>query len=122
MKLNQHDLQYKELWTNKGYELPAYDRAALARKTIESPTWLHFGAGNIFRGFPAAVLQNLLNTGNYDRGLIVAEGYDYEIIEKAYRPYDNVSLLVVLKADGSIEKKVIGSIVSSVTALSLIHI
>ncbi len=118
MKLNQHDLQYKELWTNKGYELPAYDRAALARKTIESPTWLHFGAGNIFRGFPAAVLQNLLNTGNYDRGLIVAEGYDYEIIEKAYRPYDNVSLLVVLKADGSIEKKVIGSIVSSVTANS----
>ena len=116
MKLTQQDLQQKDLWLKKGYELPSYDRAALAAKTAEAPTWLHFGAGNIFRGFPAAVLQNLLNQGSYDKGLIVAEGYDYEIIEKAYRPYDNVSLLVVLKADGAIEKKVIGSIVSSLTA------
>ncbi len=116
MRLNKRDLQLKDLWAAKGYELPEYDRAALAKRTAEEPTWLHFGAGNIFRGFPAAVLQSLLNKGSYDRGLVVAEGYDYEIIDKAYHPYDNLSLLVVLKADGTIEKKVIGSIVSSLTA------
>lgn len=42
----------------------------------------HFGAGNIFRAFQANVVQNLLNEGILSRGLIVAEGYDYEIIEK----------------------------------------
>ena len=30
------------------------------------------------------------------RGLTVVEGYDYEIIEKMYRPHDNLSILVTL--------------------------
>ena len=59
---------------------------------------MHFGAGNIFRAFPAAILNDALNTGKYDRGVIVAESFDYEIIDKAYRPYDNMSLLVCLKS------------------------
>ena len=32
-----------------------------------------------------------------DTGIIVAEGYDYEIIEKIYKPHDDLSLLVILK-------------------------
>ena len=32
------------------------------------------------------------------------------IIDKAYRPYDNLSLLVVLKSDGTIQKQVIASV------------
>ena len=35
---------------------------------------------------------------------------------KAYKPYDDLSLLVVLKSDGDIEKKVIGSVVESIEA------
>ena len=58
----------------------------------------------------------MLNEGSYDKGVIVSEGFDYEIIEKAYQPYDDLSLLVVLKADGTIEKKVIGSVVESLIA------
>ena len=68
------------------------------------------------RAFPAAVLQTALDAGKYDRGLIVAEGFDYEIIDKGYRPYDNLSLLVLLKSDGSIEKKVVGSVTESLKA------
>ena len=34
---------------------------------------MHFGAGNIFRAFPAAVLNDALNSGKYDRGVIVAD-------------------------------------------------
>lgn len=116
MKLNKTDLQQKELWCKKGYELPQYDREQIKKNTLEAPTWIHFGAGNIFRGFPAAVQQTLLNKNIYDKGIIVAEGYDYEIIDAAYKPYDNLSLLVVLKANGTIEKKVIGSVVHSLTA------
>ena len=55
-------------WKENGYVLPTYDREALAKKTAEEPTWIHFGAGNIFRAFPAAVLENMLNKGEYDRG------------------------------------------------------
>lgn len=107
---------YDQTWKAKGYELPEYDRAKVRKETMEKPAWLHFGAGNIFRGFPAADLQKLLNDGDYNKGVIVAEGFDYEIIEKAYEPFDDLSLLVVLKANGSIEKKVIGSVVEALAA------
>ena len=50
--------------------------------TKEAPYWVHFGAGNLFRAFQANVAQNLLNEGVLDRGIVVAEGYDYEIVEK----------------------------------------
>ena len=67
------------------------------------------GGGNIFRAFPAAILNDALNTGRYDRGVIVAETFDFEVIDKAYAPYQNLSLLVSLQSTGSIEKKVIAS-------------
>ena len=113
MILNEQGLKDKAQWESKGYRLPAYDREKVAAATKENPFWIHFGAGNIFRAFQANVVQNLLNDGVLDRGLVVAEGFDYEIIEKMYRPNDDYSLLVTLKADGSVEKTVVGSIVES---------
>lgn len=103
-------------WEAKGYQLPKYDREAVKKATKEAPVWVHFGAGNIFRAFPAAKLQNLLDEGSYDRGVVVAESFDHEIITKAYKPYDGLSLSVVLKADGTIEKHVVGSVVESLVA------
>ena len=41
---------------------------------------------------------------------MVAEGFDYEIIEKMYAPHDNLGIAVTLKADGTIDKKVVGSV------------
>lgn len=116
MKLDSNYISEKAEWTAAGVELPDYDRQTVSEKTRSHPVWIHFGAGNIFRGFPAAVQQTLLNKGISDTGIIVAEGFDYEIIEKAYRPYDNLCLLVVLKSDGTIEKKVIGSVTESLVA------
>lgn len=116
MQLNQRGLENKEQWTKPGYALPAYDREVVTANTKENPFWVHFGAGNIFRAFQANVVQNLLNTGVLDRGLIVAEGFDYEIVEKMNRPHDGYSILVTLKADGSVEKTVVGSVVESLTA------
>ena len=103
-------------WEEKGYQLPKFDLRAVREKTGKAPTWIHFGAGNIFRAFPAAVLQKALDDGEYHRGVIVAEGFDYEIIDKAYRPYDNLSLLVLLKSDGSIEKRVVAAVTESLKA------
>ena len=113
MKLNHAEISNKAIWEEKGYRLPQYDRDAVAKATKENPFWIHFGAGNIFRAFQANVVQNLLNEGVLDRGLVVAEGYDYEIIEKMNRPHDDYSLLVTLKADGSVEKTIVGSVVES---------
>lgn len=96
-----------------GYTTPQYDVEAMRARTLANPTWIHFGAGNIFRAFHAAGLERVLNKGAYDKGVIVAESFDGEIIEKAYKPYDNLSLVVVLKSDGTIEKNVVASVADS---------
>ncbi len=103
-------------WAEKGYQMPQFDIEAVRKKTHEEPVWVHFGAGNLFRAFPAAILQQALDSGKYDRGVIVAEGFDFEIIHKAYAPYDNLSLLVCLQSDGNIQKKVIASVTESLKA------
>ena len=103
-------------WESKGYELPKFDIAKVRENTAKEPTWVHFGGGNIFRAFPAAILNDALNTGRYDRGVIVAETFDFEVIDKAYTPYNNLSLLVSLQSTGTIEKKVIASVTEALKA------
>ncbi len=113
MKLSEQGLKNKEQWEQAGYQLPQFDREAVTAATKENPFWIHFGAGNIFRAFQANVVQKLLDAGELDRGLIVAEGFDYEIVQKMNRPHDEYSILVTLKADGNVEKTVVGSVVES---------
>lgn len=116
MKLSNETLsRQREALLAKGYTLPAFDRAAVAEVTSARPAWIHFGAGNIFRAFVAALNQKLLNGGHMDTGIIVAEGFDTEILDVAYRPYDNLSVLATLCADGRIQKTVIGSVVNSLS-------
>ena len=103
-------------WESKGYRLPKFDIAAVREKTFAQPTWVHFGGGNIFRAFPAAILNEVLDTGRYDRGVIVAEAFDYEVIDKAYAPYGNLSLSVSLQSSGAIEKTVIASVTEALKA------
>ena len=113
MQLNRAGLADKSAWEAKGYALPSFDYETVKKNTKENPFWVHFGVGNIFRAFQCNVVQNLLNAGVLDRGLTVAEGYDYEIIEKMNRPHDDLSILVTLKATGTVEKSVTGSIMES---------
>ncbi len=113
MRLNNEELKNKKLWEEAGFELPQFNREAMIKATANNPEWIHFGGGNIFRAFPAAVAQDLLNRGMIDTGIVVAEGFDYEIIDKAYKSFDDLSVLVTLKADGTLKKKVIGSIAES---------
>jgi len=115
MKLSKETLNDRNTWESAGFHLPRYDREAVRKATYEEPVWIHFGAGNIFRAFPANVQQNILDKGKSNKGIIVAEGFDYEIIEKMYLPNDNLSILVTLKADGTIEKTVVGSITEALT-------
>lgn len=109
MKLSNKGLVSPE-WKEKGYKLFDYDREALAKNTHDNPIWVHFGAGNIFRGFPARLQQMIVEKGLSDKGIVVGEGFDSEIITDIYRKYDNLTLLVTLKADGSIDKEVVGTV------------
>ena len=113
LELNEKGLQNRAEWEEKGYTLPRFDRAAMIEATHKAPAWIHFGAGNIFRAFQCAAAQKMLEADKMQTGIVAVEGYDYEIVEKGYRPNDNYTLLVTLKANGSVEKTVIGSIAES---------
>ena len=115
MKLIEYKNHAQEFLA-KGYSLPQYAREKVKAETYAAPAWPHFGAGNIFRAYQASLLEALLNKGSYGKGVIVAESFDYELLDKAYRPYDNLTLSVVMHADGSIETQVIGAITESLKA------
>ena len=112
MKLSYESIN-SPIWQEKGYQLPKFNVAEVKQNTFKEPIWLHLGAGNIFRAFLANLQQRLLDQGLAKQGIIVAEGFDYEIIEKSYRTFDNLSIFAKLKNDHSINKIVIGSIVES---------
>ena len=116
MNLTDTGLQERQAWEKAGIEIPSYDRAAMVKKTKEAPGWVHFGAGNIFRGFIAGLQDALLEEGLADTGIIAAETFDFDIMDKIYEPFDDLALLITLKADGSTEKKVIASIAEGVKA------
>jgi len=112
MRLNNKSLKENVFWEKAGITLPRFDRNAMIAATAAAPQWLHFGAGNIFRAFPAALAQSLLEQGLSKTGVMVADRYDKETIDKCFSPIDNLSLLVTLKSDGSTDKMIIASVAS----------
>ncbi len=111
--LSKSNIKDKDEWKRAGIDLPGFDIEQVTQRTAQHPTWLHFGAGNILKGYISVLQQTLLNQNNADTGIIAVETYDLEIIDRIYTPYDNLNLLVLMKPDGSLEKKVIGSITES---------
>ena len=103
-------------WKLLNVRLPEFDIAAMREKTAEAPIWVHFGAGNIFRGFVARLQQKLLNEGEADRGVIAVDTFDYDIIDKIYKPYDELTMMVGLKPDGTTEREIVASVADSIKA------
>ncbi len=116
MKLTLNGLKDSGFWSGNGFILPKFDIEGMRAETRARPRWVHFGAGNIFRAFPAMRQQRLLDAGVETAGIIAAEGFDFQIIDAAYRPYDELSLSIVLNADGSREKHVVASVAESLKA------
>lgn len=116
MKLNVKGLENRASWEEIGVKLPEFDRASMVASTSEAPTWVHFGAGNIFRGFIAKLQQELLNQGLVSGGIVAADTFDFEIIDKIYDPFDSMTLLVSLLPDGSMKKEVVASIARGLRA------
>jgi len=100
----------------KDYALPAFDIQAMRAKTAAAPAWVHFGAGNIFRMFPAMMQQTLLNQSLAETGIVVCESYDEELVDTVFAPYDNLTAAVTLKADGSMDKTIVASVADCLAA------
>lgn len=118
MKLTLEGIKNHSEWEAAGIALPSYDIEKVAENTKKSPVWVHFGAGNIFRIFIGGLADTLLAKGETDKGITCVETFDFDVVDKIYKPYDNLVLAVTLKADGSTEKKVLGSLTEAIKAQS----
>ncbi len=116
MKLSKAGLQNKKDWEEAGIRLPGFDLSKVHRDTVAHPVWLHFGAGNIFRGFIAVLQQRLIQSGLESRGIIAADTFDYDMIDQIYRPFDNLALNVGLQADGNTVMEVVASVAEALKA------
>ena len=120
MKLTLEGLKDTAAWAQAGVTLPSYDVTALAENTKKSPRWVHFGIGNIFRIFLGSIADTLIEKGELDKGITCVETFDFDVVDKIYKPYDNLVLGVTLKADGNTEKRVIGSLTEAIKAQSAV--
>lgn len=116
MRLHAYMDRDRDLWSGAGIRLPAYPWRDVREATMNAPVWLHFGTGNLFRGFIAPLQNTLLENGKADRGIICVEAFDPEIIDRIYDPYDSMSMTVTLMADGSLRKEVTASIAKGLRA------
>ncbi len=116
MKLNYRELRNRSAWEAAGFDLPAYDPEQLAAATKEDPRWVHFGIGNIFRVFVGGIADKLIGEGRLDRGVTCVETFDYDVVDRIYDPYDNLAIIVILNADGTINKRVLGSLSEAIKA------
>ena len=116
LQMNREGLSRTAAWEAAGVALPKFDHAAMCADTEKKPTWVHFGAGNIFRGFIAKLQQDLLNEGLVTGGIVAADTFDFDIIDKIYDPFDSMTMLVSLLPDGSMRKEIIASIAKGLRA------
>ena len=116
MKVNLQDLRNTAEWEKAGVRLPRYDIAEMREKTRTAPIWVHFGAGNIFRAFIAALQQRLLDAGEADRGIVAADTFDVDNIRMIYGGYDNLTMSVTLNADATIDKEIVASVSEALVA------
>ncbi|WP_462412951.1 mannitol dehydrogenase family protein [Neobacillus sp. Marseille-QA0830] len=104
----------KDQFLTLGIKTPNYDFEEIWENTKESPVWVHFGPGNLFRAFHSVLQQRLIENGETDKGIIVVSTHSNEVAEKIYRPHDNLSLNVVMKLDGALDMEVIASVAESI--------
>ena len=116
MRLTYDGLKDSASWQKAGIELPPYDPQKLAEHTRVNPRWVHFGIGNIFRIFIGGIADSLIRAGLMDTGIICAETFDYDVVDKIYAPFDNLALAVTLHEDGKTDKRVLGSLTEALKA------
>ena len=109
-------LTQADAWAAAKVALPKFDIAAVRAQTKATPEWVHFGAGNIFRGFIGSLNQRLLNDGVAKTGIIACDTFDYDIIDQIYTAHDSLTLNVLLNPDGTTTREVLAGVAEGVKA------
>ncbi|GMO24678.1 MAG: mannitol dehydrogenase family protein [Termitinemataceae bacterium] len=117
LEINKESIKNKKSeFENARVHIGNIDLDALVKRTRDNPRWVHFGAGNLFKAYHAVLSQRLLEDGFSDTGIIAVVPNDFSNIEKLYTKHDNLFLQVVMKADGSLEKRIISAVTEFVAA------
>ena len=87
MKLSINGIKNTTDWEKAGIKLPSYDVEKVAEDTKKSPVWVHFGIGNIFRIFIGGIADSLLEQGVSDKGITCVETFDFDVVDKIYKPF-----------------------------------
>ena len=80
LELKRSALKDKGAWEKAGVKVPGFDVDAMIAETQQNPVWVHFGIGNIFRGFIAGLQQVILEKGEAKSGIIAADTFDFDIV------------------------------------------
>lgn len=100
-------------FAKSGITVPTYDESEIRLNTQAKPTWIHFGGGNLFRAFHAAISNQLIEAGQSNTGVIVVDTHDDAVVNDIYRKYNNRILRVVTKADGSQDRELFASVTNA---------
>lgn len=114
MRLTYHGLHDLNSWEQAGILLPSYDPEKTSAESQQHPAWVHFGIGNIFRVFLGGIADDLLSAGNVVQGITGVETFDFEVVDRIYRPFDNLILSVILHEDGREERKVLAPVAEAI--------
>ena len=116
VKITDDYKQDEQAFAKAGIEVPTYSQAEVAKKTLAAPRWVHFGGGNLFRAFHAAIASHLIDAGKLDEGIIVVDTHDDSIIENVYKKFNNRMLRVITKADGSQDRELFAPVADAIYA------
>ncbi len=116
MKITENYLTERDRFSDKNINTPNYDEQIVRQKKQENPEWVHFGGGNLYRCFHGQIAQDLLNAGELETGIILVETFGEDMIDELYHGFNNRSLSVVMKSDGTFNKELLASTAESLFA------
>ena len=103
-------------WKEIGVHLPQFNLEDMVKKTKEAPTWIHIAPSNLYIGEIAPIQQALLELGVVQEGIIGIETWDEEIVDKIYRPHDNLRLRIIMPPKEDSQISVVASTADTIFA------
>ena len=97
------------IWKEIGVRVPQFDVAETVKRTKEVPTWVHIAPSNLYVGEIAPIQQTLLEKGMVREGIVGIETWDEEIVDRIYKPHDNLRLRIVMPPQGENQIDIIAS-------------